>query len=195
MLDLTVMRPNSPLLVWIVLALAAACRTGPISVSAWDAARDDTPGTGGRPMISIPGMGGVAGGGGAAWVGGQGGTDVDASQEHPSDCSFGALWDEMVYRAAIIGSCLPVAVCDTAAASTDAGTASCSPVMDLGKDTLVFEQGTLVIKGPYSNIGCVALVFDDEGRLVGGWENIPAWSDCRWPSYAGKSYYYYCFSE
>jgi len=71
-----------------------------------------------------------------------------------------------------------------------AGTASCSPVFDLGKDTIVFEHGMLVIKGPYSNTGCVALVFDAEGRLVAGRVNLPAWSDRRWLNYAGKSYYY-----
>ncbi|HEX7508830.1 MAG TPA: hypothetical protein VF550_18805 [Polyangia bacterium] len=176
-------RLNALLLVWLTLALTTACRTGPMSASVRDAARDDTAAAGGRLTISIPGMGGAAG------------ATLDVSEEQPSDCLFGSLLGEMVDQAAVIGYCRPVAVCDTAASSTDAGTASCSPVFDLGQDTLAFEHGTLVIKGPYSNTGCAALVFDAEGRLVAGRVNIPAWSDCRWPNYAGKSYYYYCVSE
>ena len=40
-------------------------------------------------------------------------------------------------------------------------------------NTIVFERGTLVIKGPYGSTTCDALVFDAEGRLVGGRVNIP----------------------
>lgn len=167
-----------------VVAIGVACGGDGPSVAARDAGIEDVAWTPGRPIGPS-----LAGDSSPDLIGES--RDANAGTK----CLFGSLWNAMVEQTAVIGYCEPIAVCPAGAANADAGTVSCTPLMDLGMGTLVFEHGTLVIKDPSVSIGCEALVFDDEGRLVQGRVNLAPWSDCGWPTYAGKSYYYHCVSE
>ena len=127
-------------------------------------------------------------------LGGTGGRTLDAGDDSLDPCGFGALWDAVTDAAHVIGYCIPVAVCDANAATSNAGVAACSSLVSGG--TLDFVNGDLVIRYAYGSQSCwPPLVFDGEGKLIGGQVDITAGADCRWAYYAGKSFYYYCVSE
>ena len=171
-----------------VFAALGACRGRSLSVGGRDA------GSGGQTITWTFGIGG-SGFVGTGGAGGAGGRTLDASDDSLDACAFGTLLNAAVNNPSVIGYCAVGAVCDANAWSSDAGVAACSPLDSGG--TLEFVNDELIIRYPWgTSYGCwPALVFDGEGKLVSGRVDITAWADCRWVSYAGKSFYSYCDSE
>jgi len=171
-------------------AALVACGGRSLSVGSRDA------GSGGQITTWSFGIGGSGFFVGTGGAGGAGGRGLDAADDTLDACEFGTLLNAAVYRTGIIGYCALLAVCDTNAWSSDAGVAACSPLSESG--TLEFVNDELIISYPWgTSYGChPALVFDGKGRLVSGdGVDIISWADCRWGSYAGKSFYSYCYSE
>jgi len=170
-------------------AALVACRGSSLSVGGRDA------GSGGQTITWSFGIGG-SGFVGTGGAGGAGGRTLDASDDSLDACALGRLWNAAIYRTGIIGYCALLAVCDTNAWLSDAGVAACSPLGESG--TLEFVNDELIIRYAWgTSYDCYpALVFDGEGRLVSGdGVDITSWADCRWATYAGKSFYSYCYSE